>query len=98
MKSGIEVLRSQNFELLGGKKVGLVTNASGVDSKLKSTVDILFDAENVNLAALYGPEHGVRGNIEGGEKIDTYIDEHVLVWNPTATLVLSNASVYSIIN
>lgn len=76
VKTGIEVLRSNNFKILEGKKVGLVTNASGVDSKLKSTVDILFEAPNVNLVALYGPEHGVRGNIEGGEKIDTYTDKY----------------------
>ncbi len=76
VKTGIEVLRSNNFKVLEGKRVGLVTNASGVDSKLKSTVDILFEAENVNLVALYGPEHGVRGNVEGGEKIDTYTDEY----------------------
>lgn len=74
--TGIEVLREDNFKLLEGKKIGLVTNASGVDSKLKSSVDILYEAENVNLVALYGPEHGVRGTIEGGEKIDTYIDEY----------------------
>ena len=75
VKTGIEVLREDNFNILEGKKVGLVTNASGVDSKLKSTVDILFEAENVNLVALYGPEHGVRGTIEGGNSIDTYTDE-----------------------
>jgi uncharacterized protein YbbC (DUF1343 family) len=76
VKTGIEVLRSGNFKILEGKKVGLVTNASGVDSQLKSTVDILYEAPNVNLVALYGPEHGVRGNVEGGEKIDTYTDEY----------------------
>jgi uncharacterized protein YbbC (DUF1343 family) len=76
VKSGIEVLRENNFKLLEGKRVGLVTNASGVDSKLKSTIDILFEADNVDLVALYGPEHGVRGNIEAGFKVDTYTDEY----------------------
>ncbi len=76
VKTGVEVLRDNNFKILEGKRVGLVTNASGVDSKLKSTVDILFEAENVNLTALYGPEHGVRGTIEGGEHIGTYTDEY----------------------
>ena len=76
VKTGIEVLRDNNFKVLEGKRVGLVTNASGVDSRLKSTVDILFEAENVNLTALYGPEHGVRGTIEGGEHIGTYTDEY----------------------
>ncbi|HSL88051.1 MAG TPA: DUF1343 domain-containing protein, partial [Ignavibacteriaceae bacterium] len=65
----------RKFDLLKGKKVGLVTNATGVDSKLKSTIDILFDAPEVNLVALYGPEHGVRGNYSAGEYVDFYTDD-----------------------
>lgn len=75
VKTGIEVLRERNFDLLKGKRVGLVTNPTGVDSKLKSTVDILFEAPDINLVALYGPEHGVRGNYSAGEYVDFYIDE-----------------------
>ncbi|MEE0990740.1 MAG: DUF1343 domain-containing protein, partial [Paludibacteraceae bacterium] len=60
--TGVEVLRQEGFECLKGKRVGLITNPTGVDSNLKSTVDILFEAEEVNLVALYGPEHGVRGD------------------------------------
>jgi len=75
VKTGIEVLRERNFDILEGKKVGLVTNPTGVDSKLKSTIDILYEAKNVNLTALYGPEHGVRGNYTAGEHVDYYIDE-----------------------
>ncbi|MBS4034417.1 MAG: DUF1343 domain-containing protein [Ignavibacterium sp.] len=75
VKPGIEALRDRNFDLLKGKKVGLVTNATGVDSELKSTIDILFEAHEVNLVALYGPEHGVRGNFEAGEYVDFYIDD-----------------------
>lgn len=74
IKLGIEVLKDSNFEILKGKRVGLVTNASGVDSKLKLTIDILFESEEVNLVALYGPEHGIRGDVEGGDKIDNYVD------------------------
>lgn len=69
VKTGIEVLRSRGFEGLAGKRVGLVTNPSGVDSHLESTVDILFEAPEVNLVALYGPEHGVRGNAYAGDKV-----------------------------
>ncbi len=72
IKLGIEVLQAENFDILKGKKVGLITNPTGVDSKLKSTIDILY--KNVNLIALFGPEHGVRGNFEGGTKIKNYID------------------------
>ena len=69
VKPGIEVLRDRGFEGLKGKRVGLVTNPSGVDSQLNSTVDILFAAPEVNLVALYGPEHGVRGNAYAGDKV-----------------------------
>ena len=75
VKTGIEVLRDRNFDILKGKQVGLVTNPTGVDSKLKSTIDILFEAKEVNLTALYGPEHGVRGNYTAGEQVDYYIDD-----------------------
>ena len=74
VKTGIEVLREKNFEGLVGKKVGLVTNPSGVDSHLNSTVDILFNAPGVELVALYGPEHGVRGDVYAGDKINDSID------------------------
>ena len=75
VKTGIEVLRDNQFKILEGKKVGLITNATGVDSNLKSTVDILFEAKNVQLTALYGPEHGVRGNHTAGEWVEQYTDE-----------------------
>jgi uncharacterized protein YbbC (DUF1343 family) len=72
--TGIEVLRDANFELLKGKRVGLITNPTGVDRNLKSTVDILFEAPEVQLVALYGPEHGVRGDIPAGEKVENQVD------------------------
>jgi uncharacterized protein YbbC (DUF1343 family) len=76
VKTGIEVIRERNFDILKGKRVGLVTNPTGVDSKLKSTVDILFDSPDVNLVALFGPEHGVRGNYAAGDYVEFYIDEY----------------------
>lgn len=66
VKPGIEVLRERGFQQLAGKRVGLVTNPSGVDSQLRSTIDILYDAPEVDLVALYGPEHGVRGDVYAG--------------------------------
>ncbi len=75
VKTGIEVLRERNFDILEGKRVGLITNPTGVDSDLKSTIDILNGAANVHLAALYGPEHGVRGDFSGGSKIGNTIDK-----------------------
>ncbi len=75
VKTGIEVLRQGGFLPLIGKRVGLVTNPSGVDSQLKSTIDILFNEPSVNLVALYGPEHGVRGDVYAGGHISDTIDE-----------------------
>lgn len=72
--TGIEVLKADNFKILGGKRVGLITNPTGVDNSLKSTIDILFEAPNVNLVALYGPEHGVRGDVHAGDKVDNSTD------------------------
>ena len=63
------MLRDRGFDALQGKRVGLVTNPSGVDSQLRSTIDILFNAPGVNLVALYGPEHGVRGDVYAGGKV-----------------------------
>lgn len=72
--TGIEVLRENNFDILQNKRVGLITNPTGVDSKLKSTIDILFEAPNVKLVALFGPEHGVRGDVHAGDKVDATTD------------------------
>ena len=71
---GIEVLEQNGFEELLGKRVGLVTNPSGVDRQLRSTIDILFEAPQVNLVALYGPEHGVRGDAYAGDHVESTKD------------------------
>lgn len=74
VKPGVEVLRDSGFKGLVGKRVGLITNPTGVDNNLKSTIDILNDAEGVELVALFSPEHGVRGDVHAGDKVDTYVD------------------------
>ena len=67
--TGIEVLEKDGFKQLEGKRVGLVTNPSGVDRNLRSTIDILYKAPGVSLVALFGPEHGVRGDVYAGGKV-----------------------------
>lgn len=73
--TGIDMLERQNFKPLQGKRIGLITNPTGVNRYLKSTIDILHDAPNVQLVALYGPEHGVRGDIYAGAKVQDQKDE-----------------------
>lgn len=74
VKPGIEVLRDNGFASLQGKRVGLITNPTGVDNKLKSTVDILAEAPGVKLTGLFAPEHGVRGDVHAGDKVDNMVD------------------------
>lgn len=69
VRTGIEVLEQRGFEGLVGKNVGLVTNPSGVDRNLRSTIDILNEAPGVHLKALFAPEHGVRGDAYAGDKV-----------------------------
>src|SRR5436189_4003203 len=71
---GIEVLLTDSLHLIQGKRVGLLTNHSGRDRAGTSTIDRLFRAPGVKLAALYGPEHGIRGVARAGEKIATTVD------------------------
>lgn len=73
--TGIDMLEKGGFVILQGKRVGLITNPTGVNRDLKSTVDVLNDAKNVKLVALFGPEHGVRGDIHAGDKVDNMKDE-----------------------
>jgi len=70
VETGLEGLIKSDFAPLRGKRVGLVTNPTGTDRNLRSTVDILYHAPNVDLVALYGPEHGVRGEFTAGEHVD----------------------------
>jgi len=79
VRTGIEVLRESGFAVLKGKRVGLITNPTGVDSHLKSTVDILNEATNVKLVALYGPEHGVRGDEYAGDTVKVSVDKETNV-------------------
>lgn len=74
IRTGIEMLKAQNFKILEGKRVGLITNPTGFDNYLKSTIDILHEAPNVNLVALFGPEHGVRGDVHAGDKVENMND------------------------
>ncbi|HLJ97694.1 MAG TPA: exo-beta-N-acetylmuramidase NamZ domain-containing protein [Gemmataceae bacterium] len=62
--TGIDVLVKENFQRLKGRRIGLVTNHTGVDRAGRSTIDLLHQAEGVTLVALFSPEHGIRGAVE----------------------------------
>ena len=75
LKLGVEVLFKERLDLIRGKRVGLITNPTGVDSKLDSIIQLFHDCPETKLVALYGPEHGVRGNAQAGEYVPFYYDE-----------------------
>lgn len=75
VKPGIEVLKASGFGELQGKRVGLITNPTGVDNDLRSTIDILAEAPGVKLTALFAPEHGVRGDYVAGASVDNSVDK-----------------------
>ncbi|HWI66080.1 MAG TPA: DUF1343 domain-containing protein [Symbiobacteriaceae bacterium] len=74
VRLGLEVLLDVQLPLLRGRRVGLVTNHTGVDRLFRSTVDLLHQHPEVNLVALYGPEHGIRGAAAAGEKVGSERD------------------------
>ncbi len=74
VRTGIDVLAGRGFAPLQGKRVGLVTNPSGVLPDLRSTIDVLAGAPGVRLAALFGPEHGVRGDVPAGKYVPSAKD------------------------
>lgn len=75
VRPGIEVLRDNGFDQLAGKRVGLITNPTGIDNNMRSTIDILAEAPDVKLTALFAPEHGVRGNYVAGAAVANDVDK-----------------------
>lgn len=72
VQTGLEVLERENFKRLEGKKVGVVCNATSVDREGRHLVDLLLKNKSVNVVALFGPEHGIRG--EHDETIGNSLD------------------------
>jgi uncharacterized protein YbbC (DUF1343 family) len=71
--TGIDVLEAQGFAPLVGKRVGLITNQTGIDRTRRSTIDLLAHAPGVKLVALFSPEHGIRGTFD--ERVSSTTDE-----------------------
>jgi uncharacterized protein YbbC (DUF1343 family) len=71
--TGIDVLEAEKFASLAGKRVGLITNQTGIDRQGHSTIDLLAHAPGVKLVALFSPEHGIRGALD--ERVSSSTDE-----------------------
>jgi uncharacterized protein YbbC (DUF1343 family) len=68
VKTGIDVFAEHNFDFLGaslaGKKIGILTNQTGLDSQGRRTIDVLAKAPGVSLTVIFSPEHGVTGTLD----------------------------------
>ena len=92
--TGVDVLREEGFRRLSGRRVGLLTNRTGRARDGASTIDLLAEAPGVELAALFSPEHGIRGELDGpvpsGRDVRTGLPVHSLYGEtrrPTETML-----------
>ncbi len=67
---GLETLLNEQRGILKGQRVGLIASAASVDPDLNSSITRLWKQDGVNLTALYGAEHGLRGEIQAGQHVD----------------------------
>ena len=75
VRTGVEVLIASDYEVLRGQKVGIVTNPTGVLPDLTHEVDVMAASDEVDLVAVFGPEHGFRGTAQAGGSEGIYVDE-----------------------
>ncbi|MFC1514068.1 exo-beta-N-acetylmuramidase NamZ domain-containing protein, partial [candidate division KSB1 bacterium] len=84
VKTGLDMLIENNLNLLEGKNIGIITNQTGISTSGEHIVDILSGLPDINVKAVFAPEHGFRGNLSAGVRTDSsYIDENtgVRVWS-----------------
>ena len=74
IRPGIEVLLEDSIHLVAGRRVGLITNQTGVDSSGRSSIDRIHEHPDVDLVALFAPEHGIRGTADPGATIADDVD------------------------
>ncbi|MDE0898737.1 MAG: DUF1343 domain-containing protein [Longimicrobiales bacterium] len=75
IRPGIEVLLDDSLHLVQGLRIGLVTNHTGIDRAGRTNIDLLAEHEEIDLVALYSPEHGIRGKERAGAAIESGFDE-----------------------
>lgn len=74
MKLGLDVFLEETYRQFTNKRIGLVTNMTGVNHQLVPSIDLLYEHAEINLTALYAPEHGIRGDAKEGEQVESMVD------------------------
>ncbi|GAI21002.1 unnamed protein product, partial [marine sediment metagenome] len=75
IRLGLEVFLKSNVSLIEGKKVGLLTNQTGVDNELNSIIDLFYNNPRIKLTAIFAPEHGIRNEHQAGVGFQSYVDK-----------------------
>jgi uncharacterized protein YbbC (DUF1343 family) len=75
VRNGVDVLLEDPSVILGEASVGLITNPTGVTLGLYSTFDAFHDHPSINLAAVFGPEHGARGDVQDALPVESRMDD-----------------------
>ena len=73
-RPGIDVLLADSLHLVAGRRVGLVTNHTGISADGTPSIDLLFGHPDIELVALFSPEHGIRGTAPPGARVDDTVD------------------------
>jgi len=74
VRSGVEVLADNGYQLVRGQRVGLISNPTGIVPSLRHEIDVIVASGEVNLVAAFGPEHGFRGSSQAGGSEGDYVD------------------------
>lgn len=75
VQTGLDVFLQEVHPSLRGKRVGLITNPTGVHRSLQNNIDLLHADRRIRLQALFGPEHGIRGEVQAGVKVAGTLDQ-----------------------
>lgn len=76
MRLGLDLFLEKNYAQFKGKRIGLLTNMTGVNERLIPTIDLFNEHPDIQLVALYGPEHGIRGDAKEGEAVESSVDPY----------------------
>lgn len=75
MLTGLDVFLQDGVPEIAGRRVGLISNQTGVDRAFRGTIDLLHAGDRIELVSLFGPEHGVRGDAQAGNSVGESIDQ-----------------------
>ncbi len=83
VRVGLDVLLNKHLGLIEGKRLGIITNQTGIASSGEHIVDVLSKIPDVSISALFAPEHGIRGDLPDAIEMASYIDERtgIRIWS-----------------